>query len=205
MAKRYVSNKDETVRMFRSDFLEFLSRVHFTIPLFVYLPVIGYFIYKGLFVFHLTYLSATSYFFFGIFIWSFAEYVLHRFVFHYCPPGEWGRRIHFVMHGVHHDYPSDSKRLVMPPGVSIPLAVGFYYLFLLLMPGYMLPVFYSGFLFGYLIYDMTHYAIHHFNMHSKFWLAIKNHHMRHHYGDSHLGFGVSSSLWDYVFRTMFRK
>ena len=30
------------------------------------------------------------------------------------------------MHGVHHDYPNDSKRLVMPPIMSIVLAIPFY-------------------------------------------------------------------------------
>ena len=49
MADRlYVSNKNETVRMFESDFMEFFSRVHPVIPLALYLPVVGYMLYVGI-------------------------------------------------------------------------------------------------------------------------------------------------------------
>ena len=40
-------------------------------------------------------------------------------------------------------------------------------------------------------------------MKSKFWLAIKNHHMLHHYKYENKGFGVSQPLWDYIFNTKF--
>jgi sterol desaturase/sphingolipid hydroxylase (fatty acid hydroxylase superfamily) len=115
--------------------------------------------------------------------------------------GELGARIHFIFHGVHHDYPSDSRRLVMPPSVSIPLATLFYFLFRFLIGDISVHPFFAGFLTGYLFYDITHYAVHHFNMHSKFWLAIKNHHIKHHFQDPDKGYGVSSPIWDYVFRT----
>lgn len=65
--------------------------------------------------------------------------------------------------------------------------------------------FFAGFILGYLFYDISHYAIHHFNMHSKFWLAIKNHHMLHHYQDEYKGYGVSSPFWDIIFGTTFKK
>jgi 4-hydroxysphinganine ceramide fatty acyl 2-hydroxylase len=65
--------------------------------------------------------------------------------------------------------------------------------------------FFAGFLSGYLFYDMTHYAIHHYNFKSKFWLEIKQHHMLHHFQDMDRGYGVSSKFWDHVFRTTFRK
>ena len=55
------------------------------------------------------------------------EYLLHRFVFHLEPDSRWGRRLHFIIHGVHHDFPHDPMRLVMPPSVSIPLAIAFWF------------------------------------------------------------------------------
>jgi sterol desaturase/sphingolipid hydroxylase (fatty acid hydroxylase superfamily) len=203
MSKNFVSNKDETVRMFNSDFLEVFSRVHFTIPLFIYLPVTFYFLYRAIFKYELTAFNIFSLIVFGIVVWSFAEYTLHRFVFHFEPKSEFGARIHFVFHGVHHDYPNDSRRLVMPPSVSLPLAVIFYFLFDALLGSVNVAPFFVGFILGYLCYDMTHYAIHHYNMHNRFWLAIKNHHMKHHYMNSKKGFGVSSPVWDDVFRTNF--
>lgn len=205
MAKKFVSNKDETVRMFRNDFLERLSRIHFSVPLFIFVPVITYFLYKAIFYFHLSFPSLLACFMLGLFVWTLTEYVLHRFVFHWQPPGKIGERIHFIFHGVHHDYPSDSKRLVMVPSVSIPLSTLFYFLFRLILGEMYVAPFFCGFMIGYLFYDMTHYAIHHYNFKSKFWLDLKHHHMLHHYKDMNNGYGVSSKFWDYVFRTTFRK
>ncbi len=202
MAKNYISNKDESVRMFKSNFLELFSKVHFTVPLYVFIPVVAYFLYESFFVRNFSISETTVWFIIGTFVWTFTEYFLHRFVFHFTPHGKWMEKIHFIFHGVHHDYPNDSKRLVMPPVVSIPLATIFFYLFTWLFDIYTSPLF-AGFIIGYLFYDMTHYAVHHFNMHSKFWLAIKNHHVKHHFQDMNKGFGVSSPLWDYVMNTTF--
>jgi sterol desaturase/sphingolipid hydroxylase (fatty acid hydroxylase superfamily) len=206
MAKKlFVSNKNETVRMFKNDFLEMLTRVHYTVPLIIFLPVVLWFIYKSIFQFHLTFLTIAGLFILGIAVWTLTEYLLHRFVFHLELPGRIGQRIHFIFHGVHHDYPSDSKRLVMVPTVSIPLAILFYYLFRWMLGVEAVAPFFSGFISGYLFYDMTHYAVHHFNLKSKFWLELKHHHMLHHFSESDRGFGVSSKFWDLVFRTMYRK
>jgi sterol desaturase/sphingolipid hydroxylase (fatty acid hydroxylase superfamily) len=205
MAKNFVSNKDETVRMFESDFLEAFSKVHFTVPLYIYLPVVFYFLYRSVFTFGLTAEAIISLIVFGIAVWTLTEYTLHRFIFHFEPKSEFGAKLHFIFHGVHHDYPNDSRRLVMPPSVSVPLAVLFYFLFAAILNDMNVAPFFVGFILGYLCYDITHYAIHHFNMHNRFWLAIKNHHMKHHYMDPKKGFGVSSPVWDHVMGTNFPK
>ena len=139
-------------------------------------------------------------------MWTITEYLLHRFIFHYQPTSKLGLRIHFIFHGVHHDYPKDAKRLVMPPSAGIPLAILFYFLFSLFFKntGY-LYTFFSGFLAGYLCYDMVHYAIHHYNFKSSIMKRVKQHHMLHHYSDATKGYGVSSSLWDIIFRSGFLK
>lgn len=205
MKRNYVSNSTESVRLFRNDFLEALSKVHFTVPLFIYVPVIVFLSYKAL----TSSLSAGSYLLllvFGIFIWTITEYVLHRFVFHFHPKSKIGKRIHFIFHGVHHDYPKDAKRLVMPPSASIPLALLFYLLFTLFFSNpFALYSFYSGFIGGYLVYDMTHYAIHHFSIKHPLFLKLKQHHALHHYSDPDKGFGVSSAFWDRIFNSDFPK
>lgn len=205
MAKNFISNKDQTQRIFQNNLLESLSRIHFSVPLFIYVPLIVYFCYLSFFVNELSVLTFFAYLIIGVFIWTLTEYALHRFIFHWELPGKIGKRIHFIFHGVHHDYPSDSKRLVMVPTVSIPLAILFYFLFFYFLGGILVAPFFVGFLAGYLFYDMTHYAIHHYNFKSKFWLKLKQHHMLHHYQDMHNGFGVSSAFWDLVFRTTFKK
>lgn len=190
--------------MFKNDFLESLSKIHFSVPLFIYIPVILIFSYLALFVEHIG-VAYILYYFIGIAVWTGTEYLLHRFVFHHYPKSNWGQRIHFIFHGVHHDYPKDARRLVMPPSVSIPLAVLFYFLFSLIFEKAKLYAFFPGFITGYLIYDMMHYAMHHYNFKSEFWLKIKQHHMLHHYSDSTKGYGVSSKLWDLIFRSDFIK
>ncbi len=205
MSRNFVSNKDVTVRMFKSDLMEAFSRVHPAVPLIVYVPVILYFFYRSVEVLEIPAISIIFFIIVGIFVWTFAEYFLHRFVFHFNAKSDFGKKLHFIFHGVHHDYPNDSRRLVMPPSVSIPLAVLFYFLFEVTMGHTYVSPFFIGFLIGYLFYDMTHYAVHHFNIHNKFWLALKKHHMRHHFQDAEKGFGVSSPMWDNIIGTNFPK
>ena len=205
MKPNFVSNSQESTRMFQSKFFEAFSKIHPATPLIIFLPVIGYFMYKTFYVFDLSILAIILLFLAGIFIWSLTEYVMHRFLFHYHPTSEWGKRIHFVFHGVHHDYPNDAKRLVMAPAVSIPLAVLYYYLFYLLIGEARVAPFFSGFVLGYLFYDMTHYAIHHFYFKNGLWMKIKKHHMVHHYRDHDNGYGVSSKFWDIIFGTDFKE
>ena len=133
MAKKYVSNSTESVRMFKSGFFESLSKVHFSVPIFLFLPVIVYFSYQSFAQMKVSIPQYLIFFTLGLLVWTFTEYVLHRFVFHTVPKGKIGERLHFIFHGVHHDYPNDAKRLVMPPSVSIPLATLFYFLFSLIL------------------------------------------------------------------------
>ena len=203
MAKNFVSNKDETVRMFENNILESMSKVHFSVPLYIFIPIILVFLYRAIFVFESDFISIALMVLMGMIVWTLTEYMLHRFIFHYKPNSQLGEKIHFIFHGVHHDYPSDSRRLVMPPSVSLPLAFLFYFLFLAIFGAEKVAAFMPGFLTGYLFYDMTHYAVHHFNMHSKIWLALKNHHMKHHYQDPQKGYGVSSPIWDKIIGTDF--
>jgi 4-hydroxysphinganine ceramide fatty acyl 2-hydroxylase len=203
MKKNYISNSQESVRMFKSDFLESLSKVHFLVPVFIFVPVIIYFIY-GAFQNNIGIVTFIEMFITGLIVWTLVEYVMHRFLFHYMPPDKpWAQRLHFIFHGVHHDYPSDAKRLVLPPSVSIPLALAFYLMFNAILPVNYIYGFFPAFLIGYLFYDESHYAIHHFNFKGKIWKKIKQHHMLHHYSDPAKGYGVSSPLWDKIFGSDF--
>jgi 4-hydroxysphinganine ceramide fatty acyl 2-hydroxylase len=196
----YVSNKNETVRMFESDFMEFFSRVHPITPLVLYLPVVGAMLYVSVWQRQLSLMAVAALFLLGILLWTLTEYLIHRYIFHYQPKTRIGKRLHYIIHGVHHDYPSDARRLVMPPSISVPLAFLFYGIFLLIF-GRLTPAVFAGLVFGYVCYDMLHYATHHFPMKRGVLLWLKQYHLRHHYKDDHVGYGISSPLWDYVFRT----
>lgn len=195
----FVSNQMDSIRMFKANWMEALSKVHFSVPLFIYIPVIGICLWKT----EGAILKIMALFVAGLFIWTLTEYVLHRFLFHWTPPGEWGKRLHFIWHGVHHDYPNDRLRLVLPPSVSVPLASLFFGLYYIIFDTPSVYPFYAGFMLGYLCYDMMHYAMHHLHWNNPLWLKIKNHHMLHHYQEHDKGFGVSNPLWDYIFQTTF--
>jgi sterol desaturase/sphingolipid hydroxylase (fatty acid hydroxylase superfamily) len=191
--------------MFKYDWMEFFSKVHPSIPPILFVPIITFFCYQAIFVAHLEEYRIALVLICGVFFWTITEYFLHRFIFHLKFKSKIGRRIHFIFHGVHHDYPNDSRRLVMPPSVSLPLSAIFYLLFSSVLGKETAAPFFSGFLIGYLFYDLTHYAIHHFSIKNKFWLYLKKHHSRHHYQNSNAGFGVSSPIWDFVFGTSFNE
>jgi sterol desaturase/sphingolipid hydroxylase (fatty acid hydroxylase superfamily) len=202
--KRFVSRERETLRMFENRFMEFFSKVHWTVPIALYLPLIGFLLWISANKLNLKWFGIWGAFLSGIAFWTLVEYLLHRFVFHYHPKSQFGKRIFWILHGVHHDYPSDPLRLVMPPIVSAPLAVIFYFLFVSTLGTSLAPPVMSGFTLGYLAYDVSHYAIHHFTFKGSFFGRIREHHLRHHFKDSERGFGVSSAVWDRIFKTAFQ-
>jgi sterol desaturase/sphingolipid hydroxylase (fatty acid hydroxylase superfamily) len=200
MRQRYVSSKNESARLFENDFIERFSHVHPVTPLVLFLPAIAYLLYIAVGQRGLSIGVTAGLFALGLVIWTLVEYAMHRYLFHYEPRSGLGKKLHFMVHGVHHDYPQDASRLVAPPAFSIPVALVFYGMFLAVF-GRLAPAAFAGFLFGYLCYDMIHYATHHFSMKRGVGLWLRQYHMRHHYKDDHNGYGVSSPLWDYVFRT----
>ena len=189
--------------LFKSEFLNFFSRVHPAVPAVVFIPVIVAMEWigadRGWSAGQLALLTLG-----GIGIWTLTEYWLHRLVFHWQPDNAFGRRMHFIIHGIHHDHPNDKLRLVMPPAVSIPLAALFLLAFSALFGDAAFPLF-AGFIAGYLTYDYTHYYVHHFVPRSELGKRLREQHMRHHFQDHRFGFGVSSPLWDAVFRTLPRR
>lgn len=190
-----------TCQMFETPLIERFSRIHPATPFVFWLPVLGFLAYRasaqgvGL-------LMGVGLGLAGVLLWTLTEYVLHRYLFHYVGPRPWQRRMYFVLHGVHHDFPQDATRLVMPLGASIPMGATFYFGFQLILGSVVTDPLFVGFGLGYLAYDGMHYAIHHFRMSSRFGRWIKRHHMVHHHTGSNTRWGVSSPLWDWVFGTM---
>ena len=136
----------------------------------------------------------------GYLFWTLTEYWLHRVIFHFEPEDGPGARLHWIMHGVHHDHPNDPMRLVMPPSVSVPLSAVFYLAFYFVLGSTYALAFGAGFFGGYLLYDMTHYHLHHHKPRTRFGKRLRELHMRHHFQDDTRGFGVSAPWWDYVVR-----
>jgi dihydroceramide fatty acyl 2-hydroxylase len=185
--------------MFKSPWLDRLTRVHPAVPVLLYLPVIVVLFVTGAGRLGFGYALALA--LGGYATWTLTEYWLHRIVFHFEPEDGIGAKMHWIIHGVHHDHPNDPLRLVMPPSASVPLAVVFLALFWLVLGADAATAFGAGFLSGYLAYDMIHYHVHHHR--PKTWVGrkLRELHMRHHFQDDERGFGVSAPYWDHVFRT----
>ena len=186
-------------RMFRSNTLDFLSRVHPSVPVIIFGPLI-----VGMAIWALdrvTVLGLVGLVVGGYALWTLLEYWLHRIVFHFEPERGIGARFHWIIHGVHHDHPNDPMRLVMPPAVSVPLAGFFFLIFFLVLGSGLGPGVSAGFFVGYLAYDMTHYYVHHGQPRSRLARTLRERHMRHHFQDDTRGFGVSAPYWDNVFGT----
>jgi len=190
-------------RMFESEFLDRLSRVHPAVPVVIFLPAI-----LVLFILSIGKVNALAIIGLtvgGYVFWSLSEYWIHRAIFHFEPEDSaFGARLHWIIHGVHHDHPNDPLRLVMPPSVSVPLSSLFVLGFWAVLGSPLFLPFAAGFLAGYLLYDMTHYHLHHHK--PKTWVGrrLRELHMRHHFQDDTVGFGISAPYWDKVFRTFSR-
>jgi sterol desaturase/sphingolipid hydroxylase (fatty acid hydroxylase superfamily) len=208
-ARMKIDHGDEPVRLFESDFLEFFTHISPVVVLIIWVPVVVYFIVRSALMLPAgaSWLQIPVAMLIGVLIWTLTEYVVHRFVFHFHAKSPELQKIFFMFHGVHHYQPQCKTRLVMPPVVSIPLAAVFYGIFYLLVdrlfgaPSWVPPLF-AGFILGYLVYDMIHYATHHFPMRAGYLKFLKRYHMQHHFKTPEERFGVSSPLWDKVFGTM---
>ncbi len=137
----------------------------------------------------------------GYVLWTLTEYWLHRVVFHFEPERGIGARLHWMLHGVHHDHPNDPLRLVMPPSASLPMGAVFALAFQLALPTGMACAVSGGFFAGYLAYDLTHFYVHHARPRSRVGRRLRELHMRHHFQDEHTAYGVSAPWWDRVFGT----
>src|SRR5215217_2523413 len=186
--------------MFESDLLDRLSRVHPMVPPALFVPAIVVLFVTGARG-EPTTLQVAGLVLAGYAFWTLTEYWMHRLVFHFEPENGMGARVHWIIHGVHHDHPNDPLRLVMPPSVSVPLAFVFYLGFTAVVGTPDAYLFTAGFLAGYLNYDMTHFHVHHHKPRTRFGRYLRELHMRHHFQDDTSGFGVSAPFWDHVFRT----
>jgi hypothetical protein len=140
----------------------------------------------------------------GLVSFTWIEYQMHRRVFHLKPSTPARAKLQHTIHGVHHDFPDDKSRLAMPPLLSMTIAT----LLMLLLKwivGKFSFAFLAGFFTGYAAYLLVHYAVHAFRPPKNRLKILWKHHFIHHHKDDTCAFGVSSPLWDYIYRTMPKK
>lgn len=198
------ANTKHSKQVFSNPFIELLTKAAPQISVAVYFSVIGVFLYQAgqLELLNEGWVTA-SIFLFAIFVWTLFEYVFHRYVNHldhYFPNSKTAARIAYTLHGIHHDFPRDEERLIMPPIPGL-LIIGILFGLFYLMMGQWTFLFQAGFLTGYLIYVGIHYSTHKFKP-PRLLRPLWRHHALHHQKYSDKAFGVSTTIWDRIFRSM---
>jgi sterol desaturase/sphingolipid hydroxylase (fatty acid hydroxylase superfamily) len=182
-------------RFFRAARWERLTRAHPASPYLLWLPVAALCAWRAA---SLPLPALLGLLAAGALTWTFVEYWLHRAFFHMRADTPARRVTAFIVHRHHHAAPGDPDRIAATPLYSAGL-----FLLLLAAFGPLGPAglaLLAGSMLGYLAYEAAHWQFHHGR--PRGWLrALRAHHLRHHGGDGRSNFGISSPLWDLVFRT----
>lgn len=187
--------------MFKNPILEKLSRTHISVPIILFFLYSGALLYWSITQVSLTALLTTGLFFAGWLVFTLVEYLLHRYLFHMNTDTPLRKKLQYNFHGIHHEYPNDKDRLAMPPILSVILSTLLLFVFKLIMGDFVFA-FLPGFLVGYCLYLFVHYIVHAYPPPKNFMKVLWVSHSIHHYKDQKRVFGVSSPLWDYIFRTI---
>ncbi len=203
MSKREIKHSGRG-QIFKNPFLEYMTRAPARVSATVYLCILAGLLYVGYSRGVVeTFWDGAMIYVGALFFWTFFEYFFHRYINHideYFPESEWADRLAYTLHGIHHEYPRDKERLIMPPIPGL-IIVTMLYLGFLAFLGELVYVFMPGFMTGYLIYTYIHYSVHKRKVPSYLKTQYR-HHALHHYKYPERAFGVSTTLWDRVFRTM---
>lgn len=196
-----VWHRKASARLFENDTLEAISKIHPVVPFAFYLPIVagllGWSLYQG----RTTPEQVLVFGALGLFTWQLMEYFLHRFFFHWEGVGPVTRRVHEIIHGYHHRYPDDDRRLVMPLSASIPLAIVVYGLLWALAPAAAVAPWFAGIVLGYLWYDFLHWSVHARTPRTAYGRHLRAHHMIHHFANPDTNFGISHRWIDHLART----
>lgn len=187
--------------MFESDLLERFSHVQPWVPAALYLPVVAGSCYAALRLGGVPLSRLTLELVCGYLLWTVFEYWMHRLLFHLPVVGPKTARVSFLIHGVHHDYPWDETRLVIPPAASLALCVLTYAAFRGVFGAADMYGPFAGFVLGYVIYDEMHWYVHARQPRSRLGRWLRREHFLHHFRDPTTRFGVSCPWLDYVFGT----
>ena len=98
-----IHNKGQA-RLFKNQYIEYLTKTHPLVIWGIYLPVIVFMFYYSYLVLNLELTHVLFIFFSGMFFWTFSEYMLHRFAFHFIAENERAMKIVYIIHGNHHEY-----------------------------------------------------------------------------------------------------
>ena len=157
---------------------------------------------------------AIAFYFGGIPVWMFVEYFSHRYILHqhFKVSKKWYKKhLTFLAnkfldptHFGHHERPFDGNHMsgelrnLMPLFVvGVPLSIFFF-------PSFTAVMVIAGAFQSYIAEEWIHHATHYYNFRGPYFRYMKKHHFYHH--TSHgvtRGFGTSSGILDFIFKTRY--
>jgi sterol desaturase/sphingolipid hydroxylase (fatty acid hydroxylase superfamily) len=133
----------------------------------------------------------------GMFVWTFAEYALHHWVFHRLKLKTLGRQEHLTHHSQSGYFTPNHLKFKMS-------ALGFTVVYLvtrLIIDVAQAEVFTLSLALSYAWYERVHRN--HHTQAPKGWYGawLRKHHFIHHFHDARVNHGVTTPFWDVVFGT----
>jgi sterol desaturase/sphingolipid hydroxylase (fatty acid hydroxylase superfamily) len=139
---------------------------------------------------------------FGALLWTLVEYSLHRFFFHFTPQKEPWRTLFSSLHLAHHRDTEDPGLILAPPMAALTYSILIFGILYSVTWNWALSLlFLGGIDIGYIFYEWVHYGVHQFNWNRGLLGYYKRYHFHHHFQQPKEGYGITSPIWDHIFRT----
>lgn len=133
----------------------------------------------------------------GMVLWTFAEYMLHRFLGHVHKGVNFFKKEHVVHHAKVNYFAPVYKKIIAVVIIA-PIMLAILSVFLI---WYYALSFIIGFLGMYMIYEITHYRYHTVKPLIQPFIILRKHHFYHHFHNPKMNHGVTTRIWDKIFGT----
>ena len=139
-------------------------------------------------------------FFSGVALWTFLEYVLHRFLGHEHKGKNFFKDEHSLHHQKVHYFAPIYKKIGAAVSVALLLTVSLSFFF----EWQPVVAFVLGLIGMYGLYEATHSRFHRRGPIAKPFIILRKHHFYHHFHQPKLNHGVTTRIWDRIFGTFHR-
>ncbi|WP_228853315.1 sterol desaturase family protein [Aegicerativicinus sediminis] len=195
----YYTNS-KSPELFKNRYLELLTRTHPALIFLIYVTISSISAYIALTKYNFGNFELILFFILGFLTWTLMEYLIHRYAYHDSHGNHSTKGIKYIIHGAHHMYPNDKRRILISPLPALLISAFFVLIFYLTL-GVRSYMFNSGFFIGYTFFMSIHYMVHSLPSPKRFnfWWRY---HLIHHYQQPDRAYGVLTSFWDWVFQTL---
>lgn len=133
----------------------------------------------------------------GVLLWTFAEYMLHRFLGHEHKGKNFFKKEHLQHHAKFNYFAPAHKKLISASLVFVIL----FLIGILFAPVLIVLFFLCGFFGMYGMYELTHFRYHAKDPVAAPFIILRKHHFYHHFHNPKTNHGVTTRFWDRIFGT----